>query len=1556
MLSKIPLKLILIAIIIVQVAAGVGLTAELSIHNAKKAVHDMAIQLLDEIRTLTGDHISTYLETPHQLNSIHVNDVEIEQINAKRDIRTLSSHLVKSLQTFKEVSFTVFATPQGQYIGARRDADGNLQIGVIDEATQGNLQYYATNERGDFVEPLQDIDLEPGYVLKRPWYVAAVEAKTAIWSQVYTTRSTESLVITAAQPVYSDRGELLGVFSTTIPLKQIDQFLNSIKIGKSGQAFILDDAGRVIATSTGEDLYRVVKRDGVKIKEILQATESQNPFTRAVAKALLDPVGNLASVDTGQSFELIINNQKEFVKVTLLPEYINLDWRIVVVAKEEDFRAHIDANRRNTIWLYVGAVALATGSSILTSNWITRPLWQLNQTARKIAQGNLHPSELPQSDTCYHIREVSELNDSFAQMTKKIHEYFSEIQTSEANFKNIAANVPGAIFRYILRPDGTDAVFYMSPGCLHLWEIEAHLVEQDASMLWEMVDPEDLPAMQASVRESARTLETWHHEWRITTLSGCRKWLQAIGQPTHQTDGVVEWDTVIIDVSDRKQAELALKVQKDFNELIAKITSRFVDLSPDNLDREIEQALQDICKVTGIDTSYIFQVDESAQTFSMTHEWSQSIYPRQIEQVQNIPFADFPWSIEMIKGRELIYIPQLDDLPEVAGVDCSNWRRFNLVSLLIIPLVQKSKVKGFMGFASYSQPMNWEDEIIRLLQIMGQTIANAQERNQIHTNLMKSEARWQFALEGSGDGVWDWNAQTKEVFFSRQWKAMLGYEEHEIGNSLEEWNSRIHPEDQAQCYKDLEQHLTGKTPLYQNEHRLRGKDNTYRWILDRGKVIEWTSEGKPVRIIGTHTDITNRKQVERQLQNLTNRLELAARSAHIGIWEWDIARDRLIWDNRMYELYGISKEDFSEAYEAWQVGVHPEDQQISHQAIEQALKGEKDFDTEFRVLWPDGTVRYIEAHGMVLRDEEGCPSRMIGVNWDITDRKHTELALEQGILLSKTLFDTSIDGIVLLNQQGYVIQTSVSFAQMLGYTIEETYTLNVFDWDAQLKREDLQAILDGRILLPPYFETRHRRKDGSIYDVEISYSQEVLNGQIVHFCICRDISDRKQAEEQLIYSALHDALTDLPNRTLLTNRLESSIQKAQLSNTYHFAVIFLDLDQFKVINESLGHLLGDKLLLTVAQKLRSIISSTDLAARFGGDEFVILLEDIPNIETVIYRVEDLLAEFDQPIVINGHSVFVTTSIGIVWGTNAYTEASNILRDADIALYQAKAKGRRRYEVFDVEMHVQAVQRLKLEHDLHIAINQQQFVTYYQPIVDLHTQRLSGFEALIRWQHPTQGFISPAQFIPVAEETGLIVPISHWMLLSACQQVATWQRQFPDMEDLKISINLSGQDLRQPNLLETIQHILQQTQLPATSLTLEITESILIENIEISIDLLQQLKGLGIRISIDDFGTGYSSLSYLYNLPANYLKIDQSFVSKMQLGNKNYKIVQAVVSLSDQLELAAVAEGIETSQQLAWLKELGCEFGQGYFLSRPLTSEAAVKLLSKAPILMELQQG
>ncbi|MCC5651480.1 EAL domain-containing protein [Nostoc sp. XA013] len=506
------------------------------------------------------------------------------------------------------------------------------------------------------------------------------------------------------------------------------------------------------------------------------------------------------------------------------------------------------------------------------------------------------------------------------------------------------------------------------------------------------------------------------------------------------------------------------------------------------------------------------------------------------------------------------------------------------------------------------------------------------------------------------------------------------------------------------------------------------------------------------------------------------------------------------------------------------------------------------------------------------------------------------------------------------------------------------------------------AVKESAQTLKPFsYEWRLVTPSGKLKWVQASARPECReNGDIVWYGVLLDVSerqaalrDRKQAQELIIHNALHDPLTDLPNRTLLVERLELSINRAKRLETYRYAVLFLDLDRFKLINDSLGHLAGDELLKNTAHKLKTHLRDVDLVARIGGDEFVILLEDIPDIKKAIQVTERILADFQTPLILNDAEVVISISIGIVLGTNSYSQASDLLRDADIAMYRAKAQKANSYKIFDVRMHTQAVNRLTLETDIRKAIERQEFIIYYQPIVDIldhaygeqSAGRLIGFEALLRWQHPTRGLVLPDEFVSIAEETGLIVQIDRWVLYKACQQLANWKTKFATRFPIKISINLSAQDIRQGSLIEDIDQILAQTTLEGDCITLEITESMLIENISNTIDLLSQLKSKKIQISIDDFGTGYSSLNYLHLLPADNLKIDRSFVSQMQQGNRNYQVVNTIIALSNQLGLAVVAEGIETPQQLQWLQQLGCELGQGYLFSKPLSHQAAEALLA-----------
>lgn len=526
---------------------------------------------------------------------------------------------------------------------------------------------------------------------------------------------------------------------------------------------------------------------------------------------------------------------------------------------------------------------------------------------------------------------------------------------------------------------------------------------------------------------------------------------------------------------------------------------------------------------------------------------------------------------------------------------------------------------------------------------------------------------------------------------------------------------------------------------------------------------------------------------------------------------------------------------------------------------------------------------------------------------------------------------------------------------MLGYA-EDEITQTPAEWMERIVPEDRERVrtaisshLTGET---DHFECEHRivHRDTSRRWM-LSRGLAVFNrdGEATRMAgSLTDITIRKVA----------DPVTGLPNRVLFLDRLGRAIERNKRHASGLFAVLLIDLDRFKMINDSLGYAAGDRLLVMVANRLEEGLRAEDLVvryqesqalARLGGDEFTILLEDLNRASDATRVASRLQEAMKQPFGIEGHEIYATVSIGIALSATGYENPDDVVRDAEIAMHRAKAHGKACHEIFDSQMHVRAMARLQVETELHQALEKQEFLLYYQPIVRLETGRIHGFEALVRWQKPDQGFMAPAQFIPIAEETGLIIPLGGWVLNEACHQMRRWQEHFPDYGPLQMSVNLSGKEFLQPNLVAKIDQVLQCTGLSAASLKLEITESVIMDNASEATIMLEQLRALGAQISIDDFGTGYCSLSYLHTFPLDVLKVDRSFVSRMSDAPTNAEIVRTIVVLAHNLGLEVIAEGVETSTDVERLSALGCEYAQGYFFSRPLTAEQATEALSRASL-------
>lgn len=569
----------------------------------------------------------------------------------------------------------------------------------------------------------------------------------------------------------------------------------------------------------------------------------------------------------------------------------------------------------------------------------------------------------------------------------------------------------------------------------------------------------------------------------------------------------------------------------------------------------------------------------------------------------------------------------------------------------------------------------------------------------------------------------------------------------------------------------------------------------------------------------------------------------------------------------------------------------------------------------------------------------------------IAEQEKTAVILQKSEERFRNAFDYAAVGMALAQSSGRILKVNHKLCNILGY--EESELLDI-SYEDLIYHEDLESLnlnlskLISDDLTSFEMEKRVYHKSGETLwlNWSASFLHDDLN-QSSHFIFqLQDITDRKRAEERLAHDSLHDALTGLPNRTLFLDRLQVAFARANRNFHTNFAVLYLDFDRFKLVNDNFGHLIGDKLLVEISQRLTSIMRESDTIARLGGDEFTMLVEEISSIEEATQVADRIRAEMAKPFDLNGQDFYATISIGIANWTRDYEQPEFLLRDADTALYQAKRSGRDGYKVFDKEMHQRALRLLQIETDLRHAIERNEFYLVYQPIVDLLDQKLCGFEALIRWQHPVHGLIAPLEFISVAEETGQIVPIGEWVLREACTQLSNWQKNNKADKDLWMSVNVSTKQFTHSDLVSLVTEIVKETNLDPKCLKLEVTESAMVDNIDYAVGVMENLKSLGLKLSIDDFGTGYSSLSYLHRLPLSSLKIDRSFVNQMSESVENQEIIKTIVSLAQSLHLEIIAEGVENSAQMSQLQDLACEFGQGYYFAKPLEATKAESLLDK----------
>lgn len=868
-------------------------------------------------------------------------------------------------------------------------------------------------------------------------------------------------------------------------------------------------------------------------------------------------------------------------------------------------------------------------------------------------------------------------------------------------------------------------------------------------------------------------------------------------------------------------------------------------------------------------------------------------------------------------------------------VHCRSFNQVNNRPRISLPVIHEGEVTIIVTLELDAEP---SQEEITTAAFMSNAIWQGMRKKHRTKRVYDHDVFLRAATEKGNVGLFDWNLETNELYFSDVWKKQLGYAQHEIANDYAEWECRLHPDDKKKAQDFIQAQITDCTTHFRLEHRLKHKNGQYVWIRAQATIF-YNQSNQAIRVLGAHIDISEQKGTEFLLlaerdhaRMLAKRNDTILATMSDGIIELDSEGRQVFANKAAQNMLGYTESEFIDrnAHSMWH-HTKLDGTECSQEecVILSGLRTRQAFSGKDWFVRSDGQFIPVYVKTAPIEGEKGGRGSVISF-YDISK----ELERERQIMLSAAVYENTAEGIMITDELNNIVSVNSAFEKITGFSAVEAIgrrpnMLASGQTQNSIYRDMWESIKTHGMWRG---EVVNRKKNGDFYTEMLSITtlQDDF-GKLFHVGVLNDISHIKQTQDQLADLANHDRLTGIPNKYFFESIVSHLLAKDQRQYKKS-ALLYMDMDRFKNINDSMGHDYGDKLIIECAKRLNTLVRDMDYCARLGGDEFAVFVEDYSNEQEVYALATRLIRSISEPYNLNGCTAYIGMSVGIAFYPKDGNNLEELKRAADVALYQSKSDGRGVYRTYSAEMSDMAKERQELENYLRLAMKKNELTLHYQPQVNLHTGERIGYEALARWHHQEKGYISPASFIPLAEETGLITPLGQWAIEEAAKQVRKWLDQGHNPG--YVAVNISAMQLARSDLVADVSFAIKNNGIPASSLELEITESFLVHDPVKAASVLSNLKTLGVRISIDDFGTGFSSLGYIKDLPCDCIKIDQSFVKGIEHDDSNRSLVTAIIAMSKGLGLDVIAEGVESIEHVEILTELGCEIAQGWHFGRP----------------------